>query len=42
MLLLAAASVTRADVACASGDVLLDKNAPRSFVTPSFAHWVHR
>lgn len=42
MLLLAAASVTRADVACASGDVLLDNNAPRSFVTPSFAHWVHR
>jgi len=42
MLLLAAASVTRAEAAHASGDVLLDENAPRPFVTPSFAHWVHR
>jgi len=42
MLLLAAASVTRAEAVPASGDVLLDENAPGSFVTPSFAHWAHR
>lgn len=42
MLLLAAASATQPDALRSASDVLLDKDAPQPFVTPSFAHWAHR
>jgi len=41
MLLLAAASATQPEGLRSASDVLLDKDAPRPFVTPSFAHWAH-
>ena len=42
MLLLAAASATRAGAVPSASDVLLDRHTPQPFVTPSFAHWAHR